>query len=449
MGDELIILGGTVLTMVPGEPPIADGAVGVRDGIIVAVGATADVLTSMPTAPRLDATGGLVLPGLVNAHTHLAMTLLRGVADDLALKAWLEEHIWPAEKAFMNERTVTLGTRLAAAECLRAGVTTVCDMYFFGARVGEVLAEIGLRAVVSEGILDFPTPAAASPAEGLRLSRELLARFGDHPLIRPAVAPHAPYSVSAATLARAAELADEFDAPLMIHLAETRPEVEKVLEEKGVTPAAHLADLGILCERTIAAHCVHISATDLDLLAEFDVGIATNPASNLKLGSGVAPLPQMLAAGLKVGFGTDGAASNNTLDVLRDAQLASLLYKGLTGNPTVLPARQLGELLTLGGARVLGLADRIGTLAPGKEADIVCLGVDAPHATPLLNPYAHLAYAARAADVRHVVVRGRVLLRSGELTTIDEEELLRAAREATASLPRSVRPSSARSVQDC
>ncbi len=432
MSSELVIHGGTVLTMESGTQPIANGAVGIRNGLIAVVGAAAEVLATMPGAPRLDAGGGLILPGFVNAHTHLAMTLLRGFADDLTLREWLEQHIWPAERRLMSAQTVALGTRLAAAESLRAGVTTVCDMYFFGTTVGDVLADIGLRALVSEGILDYPTPAADSPEAALRLSRELLERFRHHPLIRPAVAPHAPYSVSAARLASAAELAEEFEAPLMIHLAETRQEVEQLLRDKGLSPAAYLADLGILSERTIAAHCVHISPDDLALLRELEVGVATNPVSNLKLGSGIAPLPQMLAAGLRVGFGTDGAASNNTLDPLRDAQLASLLYKGVTGDPTVLPARKLIELLTVGGAGVLGLADRIGSLTPGKEADILCLDVNGPHATPLVDPFAHLAYAARASDVRHVVVRGRPLLQDRTLTTIDLDGVLAAARALAA-----------------
>lgn len=432
MNTELVVYGGTVLTMEPGAEPIRGGAVEIRNGIIARVGAADEVLKNTEDFPRLDARGGLILPGFVNTHTHMAMTLLRGLADDLTLRQWLEQYIWPAERRLMNAQTVELGTRLAAAECLRAGVTTVCDMYFFGIAVGQVLEEIGLRAVVSEGILDYPTPAAATPEEGLRLSRELLERFRSHPLIRPAVAPHAPYSVSAAYLAHAADLAEEFEAPLMIHLAETRQEVEQLLQDKGLSPAAYLADLGILSERTIAAHCVHISPADLDLLRELDVGVAANPVSNLKLGSGVAPLPQMLAAGLKLGFGTDGAASNNTLDLLRDAQLASLLYKGVTGDPTILPARQLVELLTIGGARVLGLAERIGTLTPGKEADIICLDVEGPHATPLIDAFAHVAYAARAGDVRHAVVRGRPLLRDRTLATIELGEVLPAARALAA-----------------
>jgi len=327
--------------------------------------------------------------------------------------------------------TVALGTRLAAAESLQAGVTCVCDMYFHSQRVIEEVVRAGLRAVVPESLIDFPTPSCPTPDAALARQRDLLRDYGTHPLVVPAVAPHSPYSVSAPNLVKEAELAEEFGAPLIIHVAETRWEVEKITAEKGVTPVAYLADLGILSERTVAAHCVHVSEADLDLLGEFEVGIATNPVCNLKLASGVAPLPQMLARDLKVAFGTDGAASNNTLDLLRDAQLAALVYKGLTGDPTSMPARTVIEMLTIGGARVLGLADRIGTLESGKRADVICLALDQPRAVPVYNAFSHLAYAARAADVRHVVVDGRVVVRDRALLTVDVNALLEDVREAS------------------
>lgn len=419
MSGRLVIEGGIVATMEQGDQPLPHGAVAVEGDRIVAVGEREGVLAAYPEAERLDATSCLVLPGFVNAHTHLAMTLLRGAADDLPLRDWLEHHIWPAERALMDPATVALGTRLAAAESLLAGVTCVFDMYFHTETVAEVVAQVGLRAVIGEGLIDYPTPSAPTPADALAAQRRLLERYRDHPLVTAGVAPHAPYSVSAAYLVKEAELAEEFDAPLAIHVAETRWEAETIRKEKGASPVRYLADLGILSERTVAAHCVHVSEEDLDLLAEFGVGVAANPVSNLKLGSGVAPLPQMLARGLRVGLGTDGAASNNTLDLLRDAQLAALLYKGLTGDPTCLPARTVAELLTIGGARALGLDARIGTLAVGKLADIVCLRLDTPHGTPLFDPFAHLAYAARAADVRHVLVGGRLVVRNGALATLD------------------------------
>ncbi|HNX50034.1 MAG TPA: amidohydrolase [Thermoanaerobaculaceae bacterium] len=434
MECDLIITGGTVLTMTPDSQPLRDGAVAVRDGRIVAVAPATELIDLAPTTTLLDAGGGLILPGFVNTHTHLAMTLLRGYADDYVLQEWLSQHIWPAEKTLMHPDTVALGTRLAIAESIRAGVTCVCDMYFFSQSIAGELASAGLRAVVPESLIDFPTPSSPTPDDALHLARDLMERYRDHPLIRPAIAPHAPYSVSAANLVKAAELADEFGVPFITHLAETRAEVDGILRDKGVSPVAYLADLGILSERTVAAHCVHVSPEDIDLLAELEVGVASNPVSNLKLASGVAPVPQMLAAGIKVGFGTDGAASNNTLDLLRDAQIVALLYKGVTGDPTCMPARQVVELLTIGGARVLGLDDRIGTLEPGKDADIICLGVDGPHATPLHDPYSHVAYAARAADVTHVLVRGRVVMQGRQLVTLDEADTLAQARRAAAAI---------------
>jgi 5-methylthioadenosine/S-adenosylhomocysteine deaminase len=407
---DLIITGGTVLPMTPGAAPIPDGAVAVRSGSIVAVGPAAEIASGQRDAEVLDADGGLILPGFVNTHTHLAMTLIRGVAEDLPLKEWLEDHIWPTERALMNADTVALGTRLAAAESLQAGVTCVCDMYFHAQRVIDEVVKAGLRAIVPESLIDLPTPSCPTPEAALACQRDLLERYVNHPLVVPAVAPHSPYMVSAANLVKEAELAEEFGAPLIIHLAETRWEVEKITAEKGVSPVAYLADLGILSERTIAA------------------------VSNLKLASGLAPLPQMLARGLKVAFGTDGAASNNTLDLLRDAQLASLIYKGITGDPTCIPARTVVEMLTIGGARVLGLAEKIGTLEPGKRADIICVALDRPRAVPAYDPFSHLVYAARSADVTHVVVDGRIVVRGRELQTVDVPALLVDVRTATETL---------------
>jgi len=426
---DLIVTGGTVLSMAPNSQPLANGAVAVRDGAIAAVAPAGELAGARET---LDAGGGLIVPGFVNTHVHLAMVLLRGFAEDLPLQTWLEDHIWPAERQIMSADTVVTGTALAAVESLKAGVTCVCDMYFHAERIIEVLERIGLRAVVPESLIDFPTPACPTPEVALARQRELLSRARSSRLAVPAVAAHAPYSVSAANLAREAELADEFNAPLIIHLAETRWEVDKILAEKGKTPVAYLADLGILSERTVAAHCVHVTEADLDLLAEFEVGVASNPVSNLKLASGIAPVPQMLARGIKVGFGTDGAASNNTLDLLRDVQLAALLYKGVSRDPTCMPARVAAELLTLGGARVLGLQERIGSLEAGKRADIVCLAADRPHAVPIYDPYAHLAYAARASDVSHVVVEGRIVVRDRAMVSVDEGEVIAEARRVAA-----------------
>jgi 5-methylthioadenosine/S-adenosylhomocysteine deaminase len=426
---DLLVVGGTVLTMEPGSEAIPDGAIAVADGRIVAVGPAEELLELAPTGEVVNAGGCLVMPGLVNTHSHLAMTLLRGLADDLPLMNWLENHIWPAEKTHMNRESVRLGTELAVAEQLLGGVTTTTDMYFFGDEVAQVLAEAGMRGVVAESLIDFPTPRCQTPEEMMEKQRELAELFRGHPLITPSIAAHAPYTVSAANLVKEAELAEELELPLQIHLSETRWEVEKLIEEKDRSPVAYLADLGVLSERTVAAHCVHVSPEDIELLAEFEVGVAHNPVSNLKLASGVSPVPTIVERGVKIGLGTDGAASNNTLDLLRDMQLAALLHKGVSGDPTVLPARTMVEMATIGGARVLGLDRLIGTLAEGKEADIVCIALDGPHATPFFDPWSHLVFAARAADVRHVLVRGRLVVGNRTLNTLDRERIEAQTRE--------------------
>ena len=430
MSYELIITGKTVLTMADGAAPLEDGAVAVVGGLIAAVGPAAEIRAAAGRARVIDVGDGIVLPGFVNTHTHLAMTLMRGLADDLRLKEWLEKHIWPAEARVMSGDNVALGSRLAAAESLLAGVTCICDQYFHAERVIEAVTGLGLRAVVAEALIDFPTPSSRTPEEALGRQRDLLDRFRQHPLVISAVAPHTPYSVSAPNLVKEAELAEEYGALLLIHVAETRWEVDTITAEKGVSPVTYLADLGVLSERTVAAHCVHVTEEDLDTLLEFDVAVSSNPVSNLKLASGIAPLPQMLSKGLRVGLGTDGAASNNTLDLLRDAQLAALMYKGLTKDPTCMPARQVVELLTRGGASALGLGDRLGSLEPGKKADIVCLATEQPRAFPRFDAYSHIAYAARAADVAHVVVDGRVVVEDGRLLTADVAELRRAVHAA-------------------
>jgi 5-methylthioadenosine/S-adenosylhomocysteine deaminase len=418
---EKIVLGGTVLTMEPGSSPIRNGAVAVADGRVAAVGPAEELLEMAPTGDVVTATSCLILPGFVNTHSHLAMTLLRGLADDLPLQDWLEHHIWPAEKAHMNRETVRLGTQLAAAEQLLAGITTTTDMYFFGDEVASVLAEVGMRGVVAESLIDFPTPSCATPEEMMAKQRELIEQFRGHSLITPSVAAHAPYTVSAKNLVAEAELAEEHGVPYQIHLSETRWEVEKLLQEKGVSPVTYLADLGVLSDRMIAAHCVHVAPEDIDLLTEFEVGVSHNIASNLKLASGISPVPAMVERGVKLGLGTDGAASNNTLDLLRDMQLTALIHKGTSGDPTALPARKVLEMATVDGARVLGLDNVIGTLSEGREADLICIDTDRAHATPLYDPFSHIVFAARAADVRHVMVRGKVVVRNRRLETLDLE----------------------------
>jgi 5-methylthioadenosine/S-adenosylhomocysteine deaminase len=426
---DMLVVGGTVLTMEPGSEPIRSGAVAVANGRIAAVGPAEELLELAPSGEVLNAGNCIIMPGLVNTHSHLAMTVLRGIADDLPLKQWLEEHIWPAEKEHVNRDVVRLGTELAAAEQLLAGVTTTTDMYFFGDEVCSVLADAGMRGVVAESLIGFATPRCATSDEMIEKQRDLIAAYRKHPLIVPSVAAHSPYSVSAKDLVREAELAEEFGVPMQIHLSETSWEVEQLLREKGMSPVAYLADLGVLSDRTVAAHCVHVSPEDIGILAEFEAGVSHNPVSNLKLGSGISPVPALVAAGVKVGLGTDGAASNNTLNLLRDMQIAALLHKGTTGDPTVLPARAMIEMATVQGARVLGLANRIGTLTEGREADLICVKVEGPHAAPMYDPFSHLVFAARATDVRHVVIRGRIIVRNRALQTLDLDRIESQVRE--------------------
>ena len=426
---DRLIVGGTVLTMEPDTEPIKNGAVAIADGTIAAVGPAEELLELAQAGDVLNAGNCLVMPGLINTHSHLAMTVLRGIADDLPLMEWLENHIWPVEMEYMNRETVRLGTELAAAEQLLGGVTTTTDMYLFGNEVSAVLSDAGMRAVVAEALIGFPTPRCKTTEEMQAKQRELIEEYKDHPMITPSVAAHAPYSVQATDLVAEAELAEEYEVPMQIHLSETAWEVEKLLDEKGLSPVAYLADLGVLSERTVAAHCVHVSPEDIGLLAEFEAGVAHNPVSNLKLASGVSPVPALIEGGVKLGLGTDGTASNNTLDLMRDMQLAALLHKGISGDPTVLPAREMLEMVTVRGAEVLGLADRIGTLTEGREADIVCVSIDGPHTTPIYDPFSYMVFAARAADVRHVMVRGNVVVRNRELMTLDQERIEAQARE--------------------
>ena len=429
---DLLVLGKSVLTMEAGVSPIEKGAVAVADGRIVEIGPAADLLEKAPTCEVLDAGNCLVMPGLVNTHSHLAMTLLRGLADDLPLKTWLEDHIWPAEGQHMNRETVALGTQLAAAEQLLGGVTTTTDMYFFGDVVCEVLAKAGMRGVIAESLIDAPTPRCATPEDMLVKQRELCESWKNHPLITPSIAAHAPYTVCAANLVKEAELAEEFGVPLQIHLSETRWEVETSIENKGVSPVVYLEGLGFLSEQVVAAHCVHVDRNDIEILAENGVGVSHNPVSNLKLASGVSPVPDMLEAGVRLGLGTDGAASNNTLDLLRDLQIAALLHKSVSGDPTTLPAAAVLSAATTGGAQILGLGDRVGVLKPGMEADIACFRLDQVHTTPIYDPWSHMVFAARAADVRHVVVRGKVVVRDRNVMTMDLDTIRAQAAEAAA-----------------
>lgn len=428
MGPEFVLHGGTVVTMNAHREVFTPGAVAVSGNQIVGVGPQGAILSRFPGYERVDCSDKLVIPGLVNAHTHVAMTLLRGLVDDLRLDVWLTGYMMPVEREFVDPAFVRWGTLLGCAEMILSGVTTFNDMYYFEEDVAQATAEAGLRAVLGQTLLKFPSPDAASYDDGLTRCRQFIERWRGHGLIVPAVAPHAPYTSTPELLTQATALAAEMGVPLHIHLAETALEVRESRKQLGITPIAYVDSLGLFQVPVIAAHCVHIQPAEIPVVAASRAGIAHCPTSNLKLASGVAPVLDMRRGGVAVGIGTDGCASNNDLDMFEEMRLAALLPKGISGDPTALPAVEAFAMATIEGARALHLAHLTGSLEPGKRADIVTLATDLPHATPQYrlsrqSLYAHLVYAAKSSDVRDVLVDGRWLLRERRLLTIDLDEV--------------------------
>ncbi|MFP3866935.1 MAG: amidohydrolase [Desulfobacteraceae bacterium] len=424
MEFDYLIHNALVLTLEPKVPPLVHGYVAVQGDRIAAVGQAARAAQLPPAREQLDAQGSLVMPGLVNTHTHAAMTLFRGLADDLPLEDWLHKHIFPAEARWVDVAFVYWGTRLAIAEMIRGGITTVGDGYFFAAAARQAYLECGLRAVMAQGVLDFPAPGVPDPQDNLKVAAAFIesGAGGGPGLVTSTLFCHAPYTCGAATLQQAKALTRERNLPFFIHLAETREEVLQMQQEHGLSPVAYLDSLGILDSLTIAAHAIWVDEADQEILARRGVKVCHCPECNLKLASGVAPVPEMLHKGICVGLGTDGAASNNNLDLFGEMALAAKLHKVIRLDPTCLPAPQAVGLATREGARVLGLDELIGTLTPGKAADLIILDLDQPHLTPLFDPYSHLVYAAQAADVRHVMVAGRWLLQDHQFLTLNWPE---------------------------
>ncbi len=435
---SLLITGAWVLTQNEVRKVFNPGAVAIKHDEIVAVGAPEELAARFAPARVLDYPQGLIMPGLINAHTHAAMSLFRGLADDLPLETWLNSYIFPAESK-VNGDFVYWGSKLAIAEMLLSGTTTFCDMYLFAEAVARAAAETGIRAVVGEVLYDFPSPNYGPPAAGLACSEELCRSWQGHPLVAVAIQPHAVYTCSPKLLQECGRLADKHHTRLIIHLSETHREVEDCQKRYGATPVAHLHRLGLLTERLLADHAVVLAEADLELLAASGAGVAHCPESNMKLASGIAPVVEMLKRGVPVGLGTDGCASNNNLDLVQEMDSAAKLQKVRYLDPTVLPATATLDLATLGGAKVLGLEGRVGALSPGMQADLVVLDLDQPHLTPLYDPYSHLVYAAGGGDIQTVVVHGRVVVQDRKLLSFDLEETLARARE----LARGVSPGKA------
>ena len=419
-----------VITMDPARRVIKNGAVAIRADRIIAVGPRAEIDRRYQAAQRLDRPDALIAPGLVNTHTHVPMSLLRGIANDVRLQDWLTKFIFPAEVKNVSVDFVRWGTRLACLEMLLSGTTTYTDMYYFEDAIAEADREAGLRAVLGETIIGFPVPDAPTPEDALRFTERYIQRFRNDALVVPAVAPHALYTNSDATLKAARALADRYGVPLVIHIAETRRERDDALAKWGKTPAAELDSLGVLTGRTIAAHCVWVDDADIAILKSRGTGVAHCPSSNMMLASGVAPVVKMLAAGLNVGLGTDGpAGSNNDFDLMEEMDLAAKLQKVSTADPQALSAAQSFEMATIGGARALGLEKEIGSLEPGKRADLITMRLDVPNAVPLYDVVSQIVYALKGAGVRDSMVNGRLLLRDRRPLTLDQDVILAKAAE--------------------
>lgn len=422
---EKVIAGGTVVTMNESDDVFSPGVVVVKKGKIVDVSPWNDEISrriseTYKNIELVDATGCVVMPGLVNTHTHASMTIFRGLADDLPLREWLEKHIFPAEKK-LSEEWVFWGAMLACAEMIASGTTTFCDMYLFEHKVAEVVDKTGLRAVLGEVLYDFPSPHYGELEKGLYFTKRFIEEWKGHERIKISVDPHAVYTCSPELLLECFSIAETYDVPFVIHLAETEDEVQESLRRYGKSPVKHLADLGILSERVIADHCVWLSKEDMELIAGRKVKVVHNPESNLKLASGIAPVPQLLNLSVTVSLGTDGCASNNDLDMFSEMDTCAKLHKGVLRDPTVLPAKTVLKMATVGGAESLGW--ETGVLKPGMLADIIIVDFNKPHLTPCYDPISHIVYTARGGDVRDVMVDGVWLMKNGDFTTIDLEEV--------------------------
>jgi 5-methylthioadenosine/S-adenosylhomocysteine deaminase len=427
---DLIVSGGIVVTMDAGRAIYQEGSVAVRGDSIVAVGPRAEVEARYQSVQKIDAHRRLVLPGFINGHTHVPMTLFRGLHDDVTLNDWLYKYIFPAEAKNVNEEFVRWGTRLAAAEQIRAGVTTFADMYYFEDAIAQETKAAGMRGVLGETFIDFPAPDNKSEAEMLAYTEKFLKRWQGDALIHAAPAPHSIYTCSKKTLQDAAALARKYHAPILIHVAEMKKERDDSEKANGMSPVMYLEKIGVLGPDVVAAHCIFVDEADRKLLAERGVGCVHNPSSNMMIASGVAPVPEERAAGIAMGLGTDGpAGSNNDLDLMEEIDLAAKLAKISKMDPLALNAKAVVEMATIDGARALHMEKEIGSLEAGKKADLILISLDKPNAVPMYDIYAQIAYALKGSDVETVVIGGKVVMRDRKLLTVDEPRVLEKARE--------------------
>jgi len=426
---DLLVSGGTLVTMDAQRRVLDDGAVAVRGDSILAIGPRAELEARYLPVRRISAKGKLVLPGLINGHTHVPMALFRGIKDDVPLQEWLEKYIFPAEAGNVKEEFVTWGTRLGLLEMIRSGTTTYADMYYFEDAIARETKAAGMRGVLGESILDFPVPDNKTHEQALAYVEKFLQHWKGDTLIRAAVAPHSIYTCSEKTLRESATLARKYRAPILIHVSETKREVDESRAKHGVSPPQYLDQLGVLGPDVLAAHCVWLDAADMSLLAQRHVGCVHNPSSNMMLASGVAHVLEMRAAGVRLGLGTDSSAANDDVNLMEEIDLASKLQKITRMDPQALGARGALEMATIEGARALHMEGEIGSLEAGKKADLILLGLSAPHAVPLYDIYGQIAYALKANDVETVVIAGRTVMVNRRMLTLNEPEIIAKARE--------------------
>lgn len=423
---DLLIHGGIVVTMDARERVLEGASIAIRDGAIVAV--IEDGAPLPESARRIEATGRLVIPGLINSHGHAAMSLLRGLADDRPVLEWLNDFIFPAEAGNVDPEFVHQGALLAAIEMVQGGTTTFVDMYYFEEEVARAAVEVGIRGVLGQTVIGFPAPDYQTPELALAGAERFIQQYRDHPLIVPSVAPHALYTTPLAVVKRAHELARKYGVPLQIHAAEVREEDAHVREATGMGSIEALDSIGALGKGTLLHHAIWLGEADIAAIARTGAGVSHNPESNMKTAAGVAPVQALLAAGIAVGLGTDGPASNNNLDLFEEMDSAAKLHKVSSGDATALPARTVFDMATVGGARALGLADRIGSIETGKRADIVLIDLDRPELTPMYDVYSHLVYAIKAGHVDTVLIEGRVVVEAGRVQTVDAGQAMARAR---------------------
>jgi 5-methylthioadenosine/S-adenosylhomocysteine deaminase len=424
---DLLVTHGTVVTMDGQRRVLEDGAIAVRGDLIVAVGATGEITARYQAQRTMDARGGMVMPGLINAHTHMAMSLFRGLAEDRALDEWLKKYIFPAEARNVTPEFVYWGTKLSMLEMVRGGTTMAADMYYFEDDVAHAMKEGGMRGVLGETIIGFPAPDNKTEEAALTYTQKYLDHWKNDSLITAAVAPHAIYTCPEELLRRAAELARRNHAPILTHIAEAPTELEQSRKEHGLSPVEYMARIGLLGPDLTGAHCVWVDDADVRTLGHFGVGCSYNPSSNMKTAAGLSPVPEMLAGGVAVGIGSDGPASNNNQNLFEEMDLGAKLQKFARMDPTALPAEQTVALATISGARALHMDKQIGSLEPGKKADLIVVDISAPHAMPMYDIYAEIVYALKASDVRTTIIGGRVIMDDHKMLTLDEPAILAKA----------------------